>query len=288
MLRRRTTQMLARVAVAALVPSWSIAQAQHKSLPLTQQDRDRIAQFRAKTKSSGDGQTSRDPLPPGFVSASSNQGLQLAATASHTNSAVESSFLSQSEMFSCAIATLGILLSRSEFEAFELMCRSLPDMQIQTAKHDVIPNVLEPCFNPRLSALWVPGVMDITNFAICATNGKVHATKRFGYGSTPFGEEDTLEDTSNRFRAALQTLANGSSVAISFDRKVAGQTGGGHWSPVAAYHAQSDMVLVLDTAPRYGAYWAPVSVMCQAMRTRNMYGHSRGWVVIASGTSNKL
>ena len=91
--------------------------------------------------------------------------------------------------------------------------------------------------------------------------------------------------------------------------QVVGQKGGGHWSPIAAYNETADMALMLDTARRYGHYWAPVEVfslhetaavvvvptrfrlaferadcawqgLCDAMRTRNVYGESRGWVVV--------
>lgn len=37
-------------------------------------------------------------------------------------------------------------------------------------------------------------------------------------------------------------------MALGYSRRTLGQTGDGHFSPVAAYAAESDMTLVLDVA----------------------------------------
>ena len=47
---------------------------------------------------------------------------------------------------------------------------------------------------------------------------------------------------------------------VNFSRPSLGQTGSGHFSPIAAWHPASDMALVLDTARfKYPAFWAPVN-----------------------------
>ena len=171
MLRLSTRKLLAGAVFAASAPAWSLAHAQHQGLPLTSQDRDRLAPYRAKMKSAV-----HEPLPRGFIAASSNEGLRLTATVSHSNPMVQAAFVPQSELFSCAVATLGAVLVRSELEAFEVMCQSLPDMQIQHGEQNLVPSVLAASFDPRMSALWVPGVMDVTNFAICVKKGQVDAS----------------------------------------------------------------------------------------------------------------
>lgn len=46
---------------------------------------------------------------------------------------------------------------------------------------------------------------------------------------------------------------------VNFSRPSLGQTGSGHFSPIAAWHPASDMALVLDTARfKYPAFWAPI------------------------------
>eukprot|EP00656_Telonema_subtile_P055568 TRINITY_DN8647_c0_g1_i5.p1 TRINITY_DN8647_c0_g1~~TRINITY_DN8647_c0_g1_i5.p1 ORF type:complete len:189 (-),score=50.17 TRINITY_DN8647_c0_g1_i5:429-995(-) len=188
-------------------------------------------------------------MPARFIEADTSAGQQLTAHTTHMNAALLHSAVTQSEMFSCAIATLGSVLCIGECEAFELICESLPEMQIQSGKQDVVPSVLEPKFNPRESALWVPGVLDVCNFTICVRRAGVVAEGFFGYACGA-QEEEPEGVTCERFRASCRQLSNGVAVAVSFDRKANGQTGGGHWSPVAAYDEESDMVLVLDTAQR--------------------------------------
>ena len=59
-------------------------------------------------------------------------------------------------------------------------------------------------------------------------------------------------------------------LVASYSRKPLGQTGDGHFSPLAAYHAASDSVLILDTARfKYPPHWIPLRALAQAMRTKD-------------------
>ena len=56
-------------------------------------------------------------------------------------------------------------------------------------------------------------------------------------------------------------------LVLSYSRKVLGQTGSGHFSPVGGYHSQNDLVLILDTARfKYPPHWVPLTLVCEAMR----------------------
>lgn len=56
-------------------------------------------------------------------------------------------------------------------------------------------------------------------------------------------------------------------VVGNYDRGAIGQTGTGHFSPLAAWHASSDSVLVLDVARfKYPPHWVPVVDLWRAMR----------------------
>lgn len=56
----------------------------------------------------------------------------------------------------------------------------------------------------------------------------------------------TLEEFRNDVR---QTCGSSDAfIVVSFSRKVLGQTGDGHFSPIGAYNAERDAVLVLDVA----------------------------------------
>jgi hypothetical protein len=69
---------------------------------------------------------------------------------------------------------------------------------------------------------------------------------------------------------------------VNYDRKALGQAGGGHISPLAAYNAATDRVLILDVARyRYPSVWVPLTDLWQAIRTTDSStGLSRGVMVV--------
>jgi hypothetical protein len=72
-------------------------------------------------------------------------------------------------------------------------------------------------------------------------------------------------------------------VLVDFLRSELHQDTGAHWSPLAAYDAQSDRFLVLDVARfRYPPYWAKTADLFAAMKTLDLdSGKSRGYVLIS-------
>ena len=63
----------------------------------------------------------------------------------------------------------------------------------------------------------------------------------------------------SKFRTAVHAAASRTDIHLvaSFSRAVMGQTGCGHYSPIAGYHPQTDMALVMDVARfKYPPYWA--------------------------------
>jgi glutathione gamma-glutamylcysteinyltransferase len=75
---------------------------------------------------------------------------------------------------------------------------------------------------------------------------------------------------------------HGPFVVANYDRATLGQTGTGHFSPLAAWHAASDQVLVLDVARfKYPPHWVPVPLLWQAMCTLDgATQESRGYLTI--------
>ena len=66
---------------------------------------------------------------------------------------------------------------------------------------------------------------------------------------------------------AASRAATGPFVIASYARSALGQTGGGHFSPVAGYHAGRDLALVLDVARfKYPPHWVPLEDLHAAMR----------------------
>ena len=70
-------------------------------------------------------------------------------------------------------------------------------------------------------------------------------------------------------------------LTVNFHRKSLGQTGTGHYSPVAAFNATRDMALVLDVAKfKYDSYWCKLDHLYSALKPLDLIsGQSRGYII---------
>jgi hypothetical protein len=95
---------------------------------------------------------------------------------------------------------------------------------------------------------------------------------------------DTL--TEEGLRALLKKALgdDGQFVLANYYRATLGQVGGGHWSALAAYDAQSDSVLILDVAKyKYPPSWVSISLLQQAIATIDTVSNkARGLVIVSS------
>ncbi len=70
------------------------------------------------------------------------------------------------------------------------------------------------------------------------------------------------------FRETVQQIcatSAGIHLVAAYSRRILGQTGDGHFSPIAGYHAQRDLVLILDVARfKYPPHWVPLPLLWQA------------------------
>jgi len=73
-------------------------------------------------------------------------------------------------------------------------------------------------------------------------------------------------------------------VIVNYERAALGQPASGHISPLGAYDATSDRVLVLDVASyKYPATWVPVDALWKAMDTLDSSaGKTRGYIVVSA------
>lgn len=92
------------------------------------------------------------------------------------------------------------------------------------------------------------------------------------------------------FRSIVRrvTASHTQRLVVCFDRAALGQTGTGHYSPVAAYDAETDRVLILDVARfKYPPYWVPVEDLFKAMVPVDYCtGKSRGFFVLSQAASD--
>ena len=85
------------------------------------------------------------------------------------------------------------------------------------------------------------------------------------------------------FRSALAGALSGDGVMVaSYDRASLGQTGSGHFSPLAGFHRARDLVLVLDVARfKYPPHWLPAEQLWRAMQPLDsVTGRARGWMLL--------
>ena len=81
---------------------------------------------------------------------------------------------------------------------------------------------------------------------------------------------------------AASTTADGPVLIVNYSRNAVGQTGSGHFSPIAGFDAATDRALVLDTARfKYPPHWMPIDLLFAAMQERDAdTGDSRGWMLL--------
>lgn len=92
----------------------------------------------------------------------------------------------------------------------------------------------------------------------------------------------SLDDFRREVEAATSTSS--SFMVVSFSRAVLGQTGSGHFSPIAGYAPSVGRVLVLDVARfKYPSYWVTLEDLYNAMRPIDpATGLPRGFTVLSS------
>ena len=96
-----------------------------------------------------------------------------------------------------------------------------------------------------------------------------------------YGSEMSIDEFRNAMKDNLRYSDR--VVLLNFDRKSLNEVGGGHWSPLAAYHPASDSVLVMDVARyKYPPLWVSVKELFAGTQgLDSVSGKSRGVVVIS-------
>ncbi|MEN0064986.1 MAG: phytochelatin synthase family protein [Myxococcota bacterium] len=92
----------------------------------------------------------------------------------------------------------------------------------------------------------------------------------------------TSSEDAFRAEVARNLSTAGDWLIVNYDRVFVGESGGGHISPLSAYDADSDQVLLLDTAGhKYPPHWVSVAELFTAMQTIDPETErTRGWVVV--------
>lgn len=94
--------------------------------------------------------------------------------------------------------------------------------------------------------------------------------------------DDKQADVDIRRDLTQNLQRSGDYVIVNYRRVEVGQTGGGHISPLGAFDAESDSVLVLDVNPASAGWvWMPVAALIRGMRTFDTVEY-RGYILVQS------
>ena len=97
-------------------------------------------------------------------------------------------------------------------------------------------------------------------------------------GSSWFDDRKSDEEIRADFVANLERA--GDYVVVNYRREDVGQRGGGHISPLGAYDAESDSVLVMDVNPASAGWvWMPITTLIKGMRTFDTV-ENRGYILV--------
>ena len=202
------------------------------------------------------------PLPQTHVGLNTPEGQALLASSTHQSdfAGLETHFAPQQYLSYCGVAS-GVMAANA--------LKGAP-VQNQDDWFDDRPTDVRGAWDTFF------GGMTLAQFeGLMASHG--FQTKRIHGGAQSL----------KAFRALLsQNMQNPDDVlVVNYSRKAIAQKGGGHFSPVAAYHAQSDRALILDVAAhKYAPSWVPLMDLWKALDTTDSDSkRTRGLVVVSGG-----
>jgi len=177
------------------------------------------------------------------------------------------SFLTQDEPAYCGLATLCMILNALGVD---------PQQQFKGPWRWYTQSMLDCCRS--LSDVAKDGIT-LSEFACLARCNGLHET-------TYYGDTVSLE----QFERDVERVCGpeeGSVMAISYSRKTLGQTGDGHFSPIAGYCKESRRVLVLDVARfKYPSYWVAIEQLHDSLKPIDkVTKQPRGYSILRTASS---
>jgi glutathione gamma-glutamylcysteinyltransferase len=209
----------------------------------------------------------RRPLPQGQVAFSSAEGRELfreALAAGHMEGwfALAEQFHTQAEPAFCGLGSLVVVLNALEIDPG----------RVWKGPWRWYGESLLDCCKP-LEAVQAHGITLDELACLASCNGARAVTAR--------PDQASVHDLRAQIQLAT-TKARGPVIVASYSRSALGQTGGGHFSPIAGYHPARDLALILDVARfKYPPHWVPVPLLWEAMTgIDDATGLPRGWVLL--------
>uniref|UniRef100_A0A914W261 glutathione gamma-glutamylcysteinyltransferase n=1 Tax=Plectus sambesii TaxID=2011161 RepID=A0A914W261_9BILA len=199
----------------------------------------------------------RQPLPSTCVDFSSELGKKLFSSSllkGHANIyfKLAAQFRTQDEPAFCGLSTLVMVLNALEVD---------PGRVWKGPWRWYHESMLDCC--APLEKVMKTGI-NLRQFACLAVCNRLTVRTEQIY------PENSTKGTMEKFRQDLIASATSEDTVLvaSYDRGVLGQTGVGHFSPIAAYDEGSDRALIMDVARfKYPPHWVELSLLHQAMQS---------------------
>ena len=198
----------------------------------------------------------RRPIPPQCVPFASVEGKQLfkealAAGGMEGYFSLAEQFTTQNEPAYCGPGTLAMVLNALNIDPGRLW----------KGPWRWYSEELLDCCKP-LDSIKTTG-LTLSEFVCLAQCNGSHAEVYLAQHGTCEQFRGHVKDVCSTMRTPGLDEAH---MVVSFSRRVLGQTGDGHFSPIAGYHAERDMVLVLDVARfKYPPYWVSLPLLWESL-----------------------
>ncbi|VDM99473.1 unnamed protein product [Thelazia callipaeda] len=210
----------------------------------------------------------RRKLPPICIDFTSTEGKRLFTESllkgyANVYFRLASQFLTQDEPAFCGLATLVMALNALEVD---------PGRVWKSPWRFYHESMLDCCV--PLDDIKKSGIT-LLQFTCLAECNKLCTTLKYAESGEDFLHD--LRGTVKRCMAADDII-----LVVSYNRQVLGQTGAGHFSPLGAYHEDTDQVLIMDVARfKYPPHWVPLTVIRDAMLNIDQTtGKPRGFVTM--------
>eukprot|EP00596_Hydrurales_sp_CCMP1899_P004247 CAMPEP_0119054062 /NCGR_PEP_ID=MMETSP1177-20130426/74823_1 /TAXON_ID=2985 /ORGANISM="Ochromonas sp, Strain CCMP1899" /LENGTH=239 /DNA_ID=CAMNT_0007034179 /DNA_START=189 /DNA_END=905 /DNA_ORIENTATION=+ len=223
------------------------------------------------------------PLPDSLISLSSKNGKiifseALASGGMESYFSLAEQFVTQSEPSYCALSSLAMVLNALNFDpkkvwkgAWRWVSEETLQCETQVCGHS-LEKVRE--FG-----------MDFDEFESLS---RCHGIRIRAYKNDESNLRNECNRDLNEFRSYVETVCGSdkseSFIVANFSRKVLGQTGDGHFSPLGGYHKGKDLVLIMDVARfKYPPYWVPLEVLWASMAVHDISTNSsRGYFLLST------
>ena len=226
------------------------------------------------------------PLPESLISLSSKNGKEifreaLASGGMESYFALAEQFVTQSEPAYCSLSSLAMVLNALNFDPKKVwkgVWRWVSEETLQ-CETQVCGHTLEKV---RRNG------MDFNEFESLA---RCHGIRIRAQRNDAKNHSEACNHNLSQFRSYVAAISSSdkseSFIVANFSRKVLGQTGDGHFSPIGGYHKDRDLVLIMDVARfKYPPFWVPLEMLWASMAVDDETTKSpRGYFILSTWTS---